>query len=574
MRKGRSIAVGILALIFTASLLTALARAQVQPSNSREVKVIVGGTLIDGTGRAPVSDAVIVIEGNTIKAVGVKGKITPPAGARVLDATGEFVLPGFTDCHIHYRDWLGEMLLAHGVTSICDNGNPTDWVLAQRDAIAKGKVIGPRIWASGDQLGTRAPARNPEEALKTVREHIAKGVNKIAMTLPLDPPTMKVIIDEAHKAGIPVSTLSMYPRDAIALGVDLFEHSYTLFFGTKKGAVLEEIHRELLADVGRYDMKWEKYLMDADNDDFIDLLVKHGTYIMPNMIYDFKVIHDRYKEFERESIELATNPNLKYIPVDDWLPQLTSNNEAGRRFDVGLPPFEGEDTEYYKAWKKVYRIQQEFIRKFVKAGGKILVGSDAPNKMLPGLAFHHEMQLLVDAGLTPMEVIVAGTSRPAQFLRQQDRLGTVEAGKLADIVILRANPLQDITNARKIDTVIKDGNVVDTTYHPDFANPIPRPISQESGRNPLPSLTNLLPKVATEGDGDLVLTIQGNDFFKESVAVFDGQRVPTVFVKDTELKATVPARLLQRVGTFPVTVWNPRPFGGTSNDVKFIVKFK
>src|SRR3990167_11036615 len=106
--------------------------------------VIEGGTLIDGTGGNPLKDAVIVIEGDRIKAVGTKGKLSYPSNARVLQAAGETILPGLIDCHIHFGDWMHPLFLHFGVTTVYDTANPTEWILAQRDAVNKGILQGPR----------------------------------------------------------------------------------------------------------------------------------------------------------------------------------------------------------------------------------------------------------------------------------------------------------------------------------------------------------------------------------------------------------------------------------------------
>ena len=114
--------------------------------------VIEGGTLIDGTGAPPLSDAVILIEGRRISDVGRKGQVVYPSGARIIDARGKFILPGLINGHVHYKHWSGELYLAHGVTTVVDLGNVTEWILAQKEGIAKGKIRGPRILASGNAI--------------------------------------------------------------------------------------------------------------------------------------------------------------------------------------------------------------------------------------------------------------------------------------------------------------------------------------------------------------------------------------------------------------------------------------
>jgi len=130
--------------------------------------LIHGGRLIDGTGRKPVDNAAVLIEGNRIKRVAV-GKIDYPPDARLIDASGKTVLPGLIDNHVHYRDLLGELFLAHGVTSVRDLGNPLEWILAQRDGIAQGKIVGPRIFVAGGGFYGSATSRIPARSTRSSR---------------------------------------------------------------------------------------------------------------------------------------------------------------------------------------------------------------------------------------------------------------------------------------------------------------------------------------------------------------------------------------------------------------------
>ncbi len=469
--------------------------------------------------------------------------------------------------------------MAYGVTSIIDNGSPTDWILAVRDAIAKGKIAGPRIFASGDQLGIRAeaPARNPEEARSTVRNLIAKGVNKIAVTMTQTPDTVKAIVEEAEKAGLPISGYSMYPREAIEAGMGALEHGYPIAVASKRDPkLLEEIRQEQRPGLHRYEKNPLHYLIEADLDDFIELLVRKRAYVIPDVVFDYKVINDRQKEFERETFELLTNPNLRYLPFEDYVPQVLAYSDSAlpRPGAVGLFGTLDRSSEEFRKYQQSYRNLQNFLRKLVQAGGKVLAGPDSPNMLLPGLSFHHELQLLVDAGLTPMQAILAATQWPATFLRQQNKLGTIEEGKLADLVIVRANPLDDIRNAKEVDLVLQDGQIQDRSFHPSYSPLFPRPEPNTSQLNQVPVITDIAPKFATEGDSEVTLTVRGREFVKEASVLFDGERVPTAWFQHTEMRATVPGRLLRRVGTFPVSVWNPKPGGGRSNDQKFIVKFR
>ena len=217
---------------------------------------------------------------------------------------------------------------------------------------------------------------------------------------------------------------------------------------------------------------------------------------------------------------------------------------------------------------------QQFLGQFVRAGGRIYAGTDSSAATTPGLSLHHEMQLLVDAGLTPMEAIMAATSNGAAVLGLERTLGTVEEGKAADLVLVDANPLQEITNTTKIFRVIKDGRVVDTTYHADYEIPIRRPGPESKHLyNPLPVVRDLVPPVAVEG-ASVTIRVVGRGFTPSSVVKFDGRAVDTRWVSSTELAATLAPQHTARVGTFLTTVETPKPGGGLSEPVEFIVTFR
>ena len=546
--------------------------------------VITGATLIDGTGGAPLKNAVIVIEANKFTAVGQSGKVAIPLGAKIINATGRFIIPGLFDSHVHYRDYVPELFLAYGVTSVIDMGSPEEYILAQRDGINRGEITGPRIFASGPsllELETTSPAGpvgSAENLRKTVRALIAKGVDHITVNIAQDPDTFAVIAGEAHKAGLPVASYTMHPREEVTMGLDILEHSYSISAGTKTDQnMIEEMRRERPASP--YQKHPLYYMVEEEGTKpFIRLLVQKGTYVIPSLAFEYKLIHDHVDEFKQDYLNVLHNPGLRYLPVEDYLVE-AMNTTDGAIPRLSGPGFFGtldRQNEDFKKYEVGYRQLQKFLLELEKAGGNILAGTDAPYRIPPGISLHHEMQLLVDAGLTPMQVLESATQKPAAAMHKQKILGTIEPGKLADLLILKANPLDDIKNTRTIETVIKDGRVLDTTFHPSFLNPIPRPSSVHSEPEYYwpPVLQTLVPSLATEGDSDLSLTLQGAHFTKESGVSFDGQLISTTFVSEQQLKGMIPARLFQRAGSFPVAVFTPRPGGGTSKQIEFRVETK
>ena len=186
------------------------------------------------------------------------------------------------------------------------------------------------------------------------------------------------------------------------------------------------------------------------------------------------------------------------------------------------------------------------------------------------------MQSLVDAGGTPMQAILAATKWAAELGHKEKDLGTVEPGKVADITVIEGNPLQDITAVRNVLLVVKDGEVVDTSYDPKFVNPIPRTAlnGQLQGPENGPELSGVTPGIAREGDRDVTLQVAGKKFTPQSVVRLDATELKTQFVSDSKLTAVIPSASLQKVGSYPVTVVNPGSGGGASNRRYFIVNFK
>ena len=195
----------------------------------------------------------------------------------------------------------------------------------------------------------------------------------------------------------------------------------------------------------------------------------------------------------------------------------------------------------------------------------------------PGISLHRDMELLVMAGLTPMQAIQAATKTGAAYLGKEKELGTVEAGKLADVVIVNGDPLTDIAQTRRVDTVIKDGEVLDTSYHAWFSDLMPRPYGQDFYGYPVPNLERISPVAGSEKDSEVVLILKGKGFFPTSVVHFGATPIPTQYLSPLELVAKIPSRAL-RGGTVPVCVVNPKPYqlrhrGGTSNPLSFVVRF-
>lgn len=189
-------------------------------------------------------------------------------------------------------------------------------------------------------------------------------------------------------------------------------------------------------------------------------MVKNKTVWIPTLVKDFKVVHNRRDEFELEAYRLISNPNLQYLPILNVLPQLTNDHPTGIAWvasgNVGTIDRNSADWPRYQ---RAYKNLEGLIRKLVDGGAHVLPGTAPHSFVMPGLSLHQELQLFVDAGMTPMQALQSATLWTAQFAQADKNLGSVTEGKIADIVILKENPLQNVRNLRTVDTVIQGGKV-------------------------------------------------------------------------------------------------------------------
>ena len=414
--------VSIVVLLASSALLNAQLREINQVAKPPETSVIaiVGATLIDGRGGPPVSDAVVIVKGERIEAVGNRASVKIPPGAEIVDAKGLTLLPGLIDSHFHIDgdDPLPALYLSHGVTSIRD---PGQWIEAY-DKAQKAAAPVPRLFLCGPHLDSPPAAypadsyivRDADETRLAVNRFVNDGASAIKVYFRLPLALIKVAIDTAHSRGVPVmGHLEIVDaRDAIIAGIDGIEHATS--FGT---ALLplrdaEKYRQAILADnnarrEGRYQVWNSVDLTTPQAKSLFKLIVDRGVFVSPTLAV-----------FERQ-------------PGD-------------------------RDTKQFHV--HAFKQMEAFVGLVNKVGAKIVVGShsDVPHAKR-GWAYQRELELLVDSGLTPMEAIVAGTMNNARYFRIQDRLGSVEAGKLADLVIVEGDPLKDISNMRRVKRVMFNG---------------------------------------------------------------------------------------------------------------------
>ncbi len=541
--------------------------------------LIQGATLIDGTGKAPIVDARILIEGNVIRRIWSGAEAAPslPPGTQVVDARGKFVIPGLIDSHVHYRPYMGEMLLAHGVTAVYDLGDPLAWQSAVKKGLNSGKIRGPRFYfcsgitignepdgdASGGALAGRnlATMKTPADAKQAIAALKGK-TDCVKLTEDTKGDFFTAIAREAHAAGMTVISHSFNAVDSATWGIDGVEHMTGVGMSAIRKADGRKAMQGMTIEAGHKNSLLYQWMEPELFDEMIQYFVKRNVYLNPTLDFEWKGIIDRTPEFEVEDARLLYNPVLQYMPLDERLVTLGQYHWADKRSPADREQF-----------LKGYRNVQDFLRRFVKAGGKIYSGTDSAAANTPGLSLHHEMQLYVDAGLSPMEALMTSTLWAAEILHLDKQLGTVAPNKLADMVILRANPLDDIRNTKAVDQVIRDGEIVDITYHSDYTFPFPL-YGPESKHlyNPPPRVRAILPAVVTQGKA-ATLRVMGRGFVPNSVVFFGQSQTQTKWVSATELVVTLTPPQTSEVGTVLITVQSPKPGGGVSEAVPVIVDY-
>jgi Amidohydrolase family len=411
-------------------------------------------TTIDITGGAPKPDMTVVITGDHISDIVEAGKVSDPQGGRVIDAGGKFLIPGLWDMHVHWysRDTL-PLFTANGVTGIRQMFGNSD-LLRWRDEVAKGSLQGPRmavaspiidgpqpVWPNSISVSDEAEGR---KAVTKVKKWGADFV-KVYSLLPRE--AYFGIADEARKQGIPFEghvPFTVSAAEASDAGQKSIEHMTGVVLACSDKE--DELRSELVqgnspAARSRADAKAIDTFSAKKEAELFARFIKNGTWQCPTLTV-------RRSNAYQDDPNFRNDERLRFIPrqiLERW------GMRTGNRGGGG-----------YANAKRQFQKEVEVIGDMRRAGVPLLAGTDTGNPFcFPGFSLHDELALLVKAGLTPAESLRAATLNPAKFFGLDQTLGTVEKGKLADLVLLEANPLEDIRNTQKIDAVIINGRFYD-----------------------------------------------------------------------------------------------------------------
>jgi len=550
------------------------------------------GLLIDGSGGEPIKDAVIVMEGKRVKAVGRKGALKIPQGARVVQAGDKTAFPGLIDSHVHYKEWQGELYLNHGVTTALVIGSePIEWIVAQKEGIAKGKIVGPRIFAAGPHVNSpregerrrsardeisrlrfEVQAKNAEEAKKAVHELHRQGADIIKIFEDATTVVIRAASEEAKKLGLPVGGHSIDVYMSGENGFTFVEHSHAIVATSIKDAKKrQELHSRRTSRGNALTTPEFHYYAEPENfDEVVRFMVERNIHWGPTIATTWGALTPKRGQHKDREFNFLKQSGLVYLP-----PYFRANVESHFNAIERIT-----DQEFLKRCEVGYEKLSDFIRRFVKAGGKLHTGSD-PNSVLPAWGVHTELEMLVDIGLSPMEALLAATRNPAEMIGKQNELGVIKPGSFADIVVVDGNPLQDITRTRSIKMVFKEGNPIKFGYTKEFRNPIPRPFPDR----PEPEIDDISPKVIAQPDAPVTLKVTGANFLSTAVVTLDGKPLrtkaemksggyPENFERTREVSAVVDSKTIQRPGTYKVNVVHEGLGGAVSNSVYLVVKFK
>ncbi len=426
--------------------------------------VIEDGTIVDTRNGAVLEHRSILVEDERITRVAHAGEISAPGNARIVMARGLWVLPGLMDMHVHgssRADVPLALYVANGVTSIRDLGGPLTALQLLRNELETGKRVGPRLHFVGPILDGTPPAApsisiivdTATRAVSTVDFLVDQSVDAIKVYNGISAPVLQAIVERARRRNVPV--VGHVPRtitasQAAELGMSVIEHSPIRAADLAAWSVLtqDEVDgiRKMQSVTAREAMVWRHVDLNTRE---VAALIEHFAavriFLDPTLsvdefdslfLYPDQAAHPNNRFLKRSFVDETLGPEHQALKVSEELKGLARSGVEKRRRFVGMCH---------------------------RAGVRIVAGTDGPGigTLAPGFGLHRELELLVAAGLTPMDTLQAATINAAAALRQEKNLGVIEAGKLADMVLVRADPRVNIANASRVEAVVLRGQLLD-----------------------------------------------------------------------------------------------------------------
>jgi hypothetical protein len=562
--------------------------------------VLKGATAIDVIGGRTIAEAVIVVDGDKITGFGDRNT-RYPSNAVVVDLAGKFVIPGLVDSHTHYRPFTGEVYLNHGVTAAIIIGGTR----ALGDDYLKNSQTSdfrtPRLYGSGRRsIRELVSASMTREQVRALVQQWAKDDRPDLATMeqyPADNPRLQQVwqwfAEDLHEAGLFVFGHTDNAPASIRAGHDGVEHLWGFSQALMTAQELDDYQK------GKY-LHWGLFFRnDPRIDPIIRDAVQRGVYLNPTLVYELGSFSSLARRHEALAYDLYKDGALMSYYPPNLAQGLLLKFRLARNFSTqyeNFVPFSKLPPRDLETFQDAYRQSGDFVQRWVQAGGKIMAGTDDPSVGTSGLSVHMEMAMLVEMGLTPLQALQSMTIWGAEPLTARRKVATkppvgfIGDGAFADLVVLGANPLQNIENTRRIERVMKGGRFITLGYTPHYA---PLEEFEAITATPEPEISGITPNTVTEGSAAFDIVVEGVGFVSESVVHVNGQPVPTTFVDVRTIKARVPAAAVaravpnpfmkpgpeQRVGVFgdrtvKITVFNHPPDGGRSTPVSLRVRAK
>jgi hypothetical protein len=410
------------------------------------------GTLIDGTGAGPVRDAAVLMDAGRIAYAGSRHPVRDLRGIRVIDAPGKTVVPGLIDLHNHSTfDADMRVYVKNGVTTIRFAGLNQDAVVTLRDRVMRNEVPGPRIFSCGPMLDKAPPAyprwtspvNTPAEATATARRLLSEDrVEALIVTQQITPDLLRPIVQVGHAFGRPVvgQLWGTDGLEAAALGIDQLDNYSRIFASREYPKARLLAYRSVAERLSLLARGWATVDWDLTKP-IIEAMVHHRISYCPTL-----VVHRYQADLGGQSLEV--DPDYQ-----------TMFGEPERKEWTGfMEHVQGAWTDEDRSYMRIaYEKRLEWIRRFHALGGTVVVGTDM---QFGGIMVHEELRQLEAAGLSRMDVLRAATGSAARALGMADSLGAIQPGRMADLVVLNRDPLEDLSALHDISCVFKGGAII------------------------------------------------------------------------------------------------------------------
>lgn len=443
-------------VVLTIALLNgdALAASKADRASASGVTAFIDVTVVPMDAPQVLKEQVVIVRGDHIAEIGASGTVLVPKGARRIDAHGLYLMPGLADMHAHFLeegDAYFPLYLASGVTTVRLMGAPPD-LRSLRDEINRGTRLGPTLLLTGPLIDGDPPqwhgsdvAKTPDDARKIVRRQKREGYDFVKVYDNLTVGAYDAVVEEARKLHIPVEGHVPYAvglEHAFQVPLASIEHlnAYEVFL-QRSGSPFEHLaapppnigHRAWPSP------KWHNFVAEARIPEVAAATARSGTWVVPTLVMPNNLLSPA------ETAEAFKRPMVRYVT-----PYLRGWWEMGT---------EGIDTEEdWAAIRHGKEVRLKIVRALHHAGVPLLVGTDTPHSfVVPGFAVHDEIQLFVNAGLSPYDAIAAGTVNVGKFLSKPKSIEVVAPGAQADLILLKNNPLDDVKNLSQIAGVMRRG---------------------------------------------------------------------------------------------------------------------